>query len=388
MFDRIVTTKLMAGLEHNPAVAILGPRQVGKTTLAYIVAASRNSVYLDLESEEDLAKLQDPISYFNALNDKLVILDEIQRLPEIFKTLRGIIDKRRRDGNGNGQFLILGSASIDLLKQSSESLAGRISYFELGVLNILEVDGELDKLWLRGGLPLSFTATTDATSSKWREDFIRTFLERDVPQFGPRIPATTLRRLWTMVAHLHGTIMNSSTLASSLDISSSTASRYIDLLCDLLLVRKLQPYYANTKKRLVKTPKIYIRDSGLLHSLLNIPNLDSLLSYPLAGASWEGFVIENILSVAPSYVRPYFYRTSGGAEIDLVLELEFNEVWAIEIKRSTSPKVSKGFYEGCEDVRATKRFIVYNGTETFQQSNNVVAIGLSSLMTVLQNQTQ
>jgi predicted AAA+ superfamily ATPase len=318
----------------------------------------------------------------------LVILDEIQRLPEIFKTLRGIIDKRRRDGNGNGQFLILGSASIDLLKQSSESLAGRISYFELGVLNILEVDGELDKLWLRGGLPLSFTATTDATSSKWREDFIRTFLERDVPQFGPRIPATTLRRLWTMVAHLHGTIMNSSTLASSLDISSSTASRYIDLLCDLLLVRKLQPYYANTKKRLVKTPKIYIRDSGLLHSLLNIPNLDSLLSYPLAGASWEGFVIENILSVAPSYVRPYFYRTSGGAEIDLVLELEFNEVWAIEIKRSTSPKVSKGFYEGCEDVRATKRFIVYNGTETFQQSNNVVAIGLSSLMTVLQNQTQ
>lgn len=379
MFFRALKSQIAEGLENNPVVAILGPRQVGKTTLALEIA-SENSIYLDLESPKDLAKLQDAEAYFTANHGKLIILDEVQRKPELFQVLRSIIDKGRRKGKGNGQFLILGSASIDLLQQSSETLAGRIQYLELGGLSYTEVNDDINKLWLRGGFPSSYQAKNDSTSAQWREDFIRTYLERDVPQLGPRVPATTLRRLWTMLAHLQGSMMNTSKLASGLDISNMTASRYIDLLCDLLLVRKMQPYYTNTKKRLVKTPKIYVRDSGILHQLLNITTLDNLLSYPLVGASWEGFIIENILTVAPQQTKYYFYRTSAGAEIDLILELPKRQKWAIEIKRTSSPKVKQGFHIACEDIKPTKKFVVYNGEESFPLPNDVVAIGLGELM--------
>jgi len=380
VFFRDLHDKLIEGLTHNPVVAILGPRQAGKTTLALEVAKERDSIYLDLESPKDLAKLQDPEAYFQMQKGKLVILDEIQRKPEIFQVLRSIIDKGRQKGKGNGQFLILGSASIDLLQQSSETLAGRIQYLELGGLSYTEVDNDINKLWLRGGFPSSYLAKNDIVSAQWREDFIRTYLERDVPQLGPRVPATTLRRLWTMLAHLQGSMMNTSKLASGLDISNMTASRYIDLLCDLLLVRKVQPYYINTKKRLVKTPKVYVRDSGLLHQLLNISTLDNLLSYPLVGASWEGFIIENILAAAPQQAKSSFYRTSAGAEIDLVLELPNREVWAIEIKRTSSPKVKQGFHIACEDINPTQKFVIYNGDEIFPLPNDVMAVGLKELM--------
>ncbi len=379
MFFRDLKSQIAEGLENNPVVAILGPRQVGKTTLALEIA-SENSIYLDLESPKDLAKLQDAEAYFTTHQGKLIILDEVQRKPELFQVLRSIIDKGRRKGKGNGQFLILGSASIDLLQQSSETLAGRIQYLELGGLSYTEVNDDINKLWLRGGFPSSYQTRNDTISAQWREDFIRTYLERDVPQLGPRVPATTLRRLWTMLAHLQGSMMNTSKLASGLDISNMTASRYIDLLCDLLLVRKIQPYYINTKKRLVKTPKVYVRDSGLLHQLLNITTLDNLLSYPLVGASWEGFIIENILTAAPQQTKYYFYRTSAGAEIDLILELPKRQKWAIEIKRTSSPKVKQGFHIACEDIKPTKKFIIYNGDETFPLPNNVMAVGLGELM--------
>ena len=384
MFNRLLKDELLDALDHNPAVAILGPRQVGKTTLALEVAKTRDSIYLDLESPQDQAKLQDPLAYLSLHQDKLVILDEIQRQPELFQTLRGIIDSKRNAGQGNGQFLILGSASIDLLKQSSETLAGRIRYLELGGLNVQEVDESIDRLWLRGGFPSSFTAKNDSLSSQWREDFIRTYLERDVPMFGPRIPATTLRRLWTMLAHSQAGLVNVSKLASGLDIGHTTAHRYIDLLCDLLLVRKIEPYFTNTKKRLIKSPKIYVRDSGLLHQLLNISNLENLLSYPLMGSSWEGFVIENILSVISSQIKPSFYRSVGGAEIDLVLELPNREIWAIEIKRTSSPKVTKGFYAARDDIQPSQSFLIYNGMETFPLPHGVTAIGLSGFMKKLQ----
>ena len=384
MIERLLKPKLIEGLANNPAVAILGPRQVGKTTLALEIAKNQDSIYLDLESPRDMAKLQDPIAYLSMQEGKLVVLDEIQRQPELFQVLRGIIDKGRQAGNGNGQFLILGSASIDLLKQSSESLAGRIRYLELGGLSSLEVDN-INHLWVRGGFPTSYLGKSNLLSAQWREDFIRIYLERDVPQLGPRVPATTLRRLWTMLAHLQGSTINLSRLASGLDISNVTVGRYVDLLCDLLLLRKIEPYFSNTKKRLVKAPKVYVRDSGLLHQLLNITDLENLLSCPVVGASWEGFVIENILSVVPSLAKASFYRNSSGDEIDLILELPGRELWAIEIKRSSSPKLEKGFYNACEDVKPTQRFVVYNGDEDFPLPNDVMATGLPALMRKVQS---
>jgi predicted AAA+ superfamily ATPase len=342
-------------------------------------------VYLDLESPLDLKKLEDPLTYFAAQKGKLVILDEIQRKPELFPVLRGIIDAGRREGRANGQFLILGSASIDLLKQSSESLAGRIRYLELTSINVLEANTNIDKLWLRGGFPSSYLAQTDVQSTQWREDFVRTYLERDVPMFGPRIPAFTLRKLWTMLGHLQGGMVNAANLAMGLDLSNKTVIRYIDLLCDLLLVRKVQPYHLNLGKRLVKSPKVYVRDSGLLHHLLNIHQLDDLFSNPIIGASWEGFVMENLLSILPISTISSFYRTSAGAEIDLLLELPNRETWAIEIKRSSVPKIEKGFYLACEDIKPSKRFVVYNGIETFPMKNEITAISLPDLMTMLRN---
>lgn len=385
MFKRLLTTHIEESLAAMPAIALLGPRQVGKTTLALQVAEAYPSVYLDLESSDDKAKLQDPLSYFSHQAGKLVVLDEIQRIPELFQVLRGVIDKGRRNpGGGNGQFLILGSASRGLLKQTSESLAGRITYLELMGLNPLEITPVapeyLTQLWVRGGFPPSYLSPSEARSVIWREDFIRTYLERDIPQLGPSIPAETLRRFWTMLAHLQGTPVNAARIAASLEVSSTTVHRYLDLLVDLLLVRKLQPWHANVGKRLVKMPRIYVRDSGLLHQLLKLSNVESLLAHPIVGKSWEGFVIEQLLSVVPKSAEAYFYRTAAGTEIDLLLQLPDQQLWAIEIKRSSAAKVEQGFYQACEDVKPTKKFVVYNGQEQFPLPHGVVAIGLPGLM--------
>ncbi len=391
MIKRKCQDSIIELLNESPAVGILGPRQVGKTTLAEEIALSisPNPIYLDLESPTDLAKLTEPEAYFDLHKGKLIILDEIQRTPELFAVLRGVIDRRRREGFRTAQFLILGSASLDLLKQASESLAGRIAYQELTGINSLEInnlkDTNQENLWLRGGFPDSLLAKTDAASFRWRQNFISTYLERDVPQFGSRIPAVTLRRLWTMLAHHQGGQLNTAQLGASLGITIPTVKRYIELLEDLFLVRTLFPWSGNVGKRLVKTPKVYIRDSGLTHALLNLTTFDDLVGHPIVGASWEGFVIENILSCLPQGVTSWFYRTSAGAEIDLVIEVNHQERYAIEVKRSLSPTVSKGFYLGCEDVKATKRYVVYPGKERYPSTDGIIVTSLAELMDELQS---
>lgn len=380
MIARILEVKVAEALKRSPSVAIIGPRQVGKTTIAFHISANTPSIYLDLESTLDLQKARDIVSFHNSNQDKLIILDEVQRLPEVFASLRGIIDGQRRKGNKAGQFLMLGSASLELLQQSSESLAGRIEYLELFGINPLEYPSDINMLWLRGGFPESLLAATENDSLEWRRNFIKTYLERDIPQLGPRIPAETLERFWTMLAHHQGSVLNAANLARNLDVSGVTIGRYLDLLTDLLLIRRLKPWTYNIGKRLIKSPKIYVRDSGITHALLNIPNINQLLGHPVIGGSWEGFVIENILSVAPSGVQPFYYGTAGGAEIDLVLEFYGAKKWAIEIKRSSSPTVNKGFHIACEDLNPERRYVVYAGTDQFSLGNGVTAISLSDLM--------
>ena len=370
-------------LNHFSAVGLLGPRQIGKTTLALQIASRRPSLYLDLENYQDLRKLEDPISYFESHNDKLIILDEIHRKPKIFMTLRGLIDKGRQQGRKFGQFLILGSATLDLLRQASESLAGRITYIDMSPLNAIEIPStskDSQRLWIQGGFPDSFLAPTPQASLEWRHAFIKTYLERNIPQFGPRIPAETLHRLWTMLAHSQGTLLNSTKLAAGLGISGQTVSRYIDLLTDLFLLRQLQPWHKNTGKRLVRSPKIYVRDSGILHALLNINSLDNLLSHPVLGTSWEGFAIDNLLSFLPTGSKSYFYCTSRGAEIDLIIELPDERLLAIEIKKSSAPKLEHGFIEVCKDINPTHRYVVYDGDEKFSLGQDVKAISLIGLI--------
>ena len=368
-----------------PAVALIGPRQVGKTTLAEAIAADRESVYLDLESPSDRSKLIDTARYLEEHENKLVVLDEVHRVPELFQTLRGLIDKGRRRGHKTGRFLLLGSASMDLLRQTGESLAGRIAYVDLPPLGVLEVNNsEKEKLWVRGGFPDSFLAETDEHSMAWRDNFIRTYLERDIPDLGPRIPSETLHRFWTMLAHCQGSVLNAAQLARSLAVDGKTIARYLDLMVDLLLVRRLQPFHANVKKRLVKSPKVYVRDSGVIHALLNIPDREALFGHPIVGASWEGFVIENLLSVAPDRTLPSFYRTSAGAEIDLILEFPgLSEKWAIEIKSGSAPKPTKGFYNALEDIEPDRSFVVYAGDERYPIAEGVDAIGVSEMAQML-----
>lgn len=378
MIKRVILERIESRLANSAAVVLLGPRQVGKTTLAQNIAENFNSVYLDLENAADKQKLDDPSFYFNQHKNKLIIIDEVQRAPELFQQLRSQIDQNRRDGHKYAQFLLLGSASNDLLKQSSESLAGRVSYQELHPFNLLEVGvGNLETLWRRGGFPESYLSNKESVS--WRSDFIRTYLERDIPALGPRIPAETLRRFWTMLAHHQGQLFNASRIGGSLDVSGPTANRYLDLMVDLMLVRRLSPWFANVGKRLVKSPKTYVRDSGILHSLLNVQTMDDLLGHPVSGSSWEGFVIENLLSVTPPDVDAYFYRTSAGAEIDLIL-VRGSTLWAIEIKRSTAPKLSKGFHLACDDIEPTHKRVVYLGEEVFKMKNDILATPLLDLM--------
>ena len=373
MIPRVAKTRLLDLLQRFPAVALLGPRQAGKTTLALSLEEQLKpqALYLDLELPSDRAKLADPELYLSQHRDRLVILDEIHRLPDIFQTLRSLIDRRRRTGRKVSQFLLLGSASIDLMHQSAETLAGRIAYLELTPFTAAEVGGTSpsapDALWLRGGFPESFLADDDEGSFEWRTAFIQTYLERDVPALGPRVPAETLRRFWQMLAHNQGQMLNGAQLAAGLGVSGHTIARYLDILVDLLLVRRLQPWASNVRKRLVRSPKVYVRDSGLVHALLGIRTQEELFGHPIVGPSWEGMLIENILSSLPATVRSWFYRTSAGAEIDLVLEFGPKNIWAIEIKRSISnPVPSKGFYIGCADLQATRQIVLYPGKESYR----------------------
>lgn len=387
MIPRYLQAELVSLLDDYPAVAMLGPRQVGKTTLALEMAESFESIYLDLESAADRAKLAEPELYLGDHADKLVILDEVHRVPELFQSLRGLIDRGRRSGKKAGRFLLLGSASMDLLKQSGETLAGRIAYLELPPVSVLEVKDEVfDALWIRGGFPDSFLAATDAKSLRWRQDFIRTYLERDVPQLGPRIAAETLRRFWVMLAHVQGGLLNAASLARGLGVDGKTVAKYLDLMVDLLLARRLAPWHKNVGKRLVKSPKIFVRDSGVVHALLGLVSKEDVLGHPVAGQSWEGFVVENLINAAPHGTESSFYRASGGAEIDLILAMPGRAPWAIEIKRSLEPKVSKGFHNACEDIEPGKKYVVYPGTELYRLSRDVEAAGAGELARTLARQ--
>lgn len=380
MINRSLSAQLSDALANSPAVVLLGPRQVGKTTLALELGQRCNALYLDLESDQDLAKLAQPELYLSDHQEQLVILDEVHRAPGLFPVLRGLIDRGRRAGRRSGQYLLLGSASLDLLKQSGETLAGRISYLELAPFNVLEIrELPVDDLWVRGGFPDSLLASDSTRSLRWRQDFIRTYLERDIPQFGPRIAAETLRRFWTMLAHHQGGLLNTAQFARNLGVDVKTVSGYLDLLVDLLLVRRLLPWHANLGKRLVKSPKVYVRDSGIVHALLNIPDKETLLGHPVVGQSWECFVIENLLVCAANKAQGYYYRSSGGAEIDLLLSWPGGGLWAIEIKRSLSPKLERGFHAACTDLAPVRKFVVYPGVERYRMAFDIEAISLSEL---------
>jgi predicted AAA+ superfamily ATPase len=383
MIRRQIDALVKDRLAHLPAVALLGPRQSGKTTLAHAIAEPRKSRYLDLESPLDREKLADATFYLSEHEDDLVILDEVQRMPELFATLRGLIDQGRRKGKKAGRFLLLGSASVDLLQQS-ETLAGRISYIELSPLDVLELPADQrNQLWIRGGFPESFLAGDESRSLIWRQDFIRTYLERDIPQLGPRIPATTLYRFWTMLAHVQGGLFNAAQLARGLAVDGKTIARYLDLLADLMLLRRLQPFQANIGKRLVRSPKVYVRDSGIVHALLNIGDYEGLLGHPVSGASWEGFVIENLIAAAPLRTVPMFYRTAAGAEIDLLLEIPRHGLWAINIKLGLSARPEKGFFVACEDLKPARRFVVNSGSERRPVSKDLEVIGVRELAVML-----
>lgn len=373
-----------------PAVVLLGPRQVGKTTLARKIAADwpGGAVYLDMERPADRRRLDDADAYLRAQNGKLVVIDEIHRAPGLFEVLRGIIDDRRAAGERFGHFLLLGSAALELMRQSSETLAGRVAYLEIGPIDILEAGtASLDAqtLWLRGGFPESLLTQGDGPSLDWRRDFIRSYLERDVPMFAPRMPVQTLGRLWTMLAHQQGGLLNQARLAAGLGVSAPTVTRYTDLMVDLQLVRRLAPWSGNVGKRLVKAPKIYVRDSGIVHALLDLETWNDVLGHPVAGSSYEGFVIENLIQCAGPRWRPYFYRTHDGAEIDLLLERGGQPEIAIEVKKSSAPTLDKGFGIACDDLKVLQRYVVYPGEETYPVRHGAQAIGLAELARQMQD---
>lgn len=386
MLSRRLRPIIEAALEQLPGVVLLGPRQVGKTTLAKSIAARRGrtgAVYLDLERPLDVRRLRDADAFLRAQADKLIVIDEIHRAPDLFPVLRGVIDESRRAGSRTSRYLLLGSAAIELMRQASESLAGRVVYHELTPIQVLEYPaqaGSVEQLWLRGGFPDSLLAADNAASLGWRRAFIRSYLERDVPMFAPRMPAETIRRLWTMLAHAQGSQLNQARLASSLAVSSPAVARYLDLLVDLLLVRRLQPWSGNVGKRLVRAPKIYIRDSGIVHALLDIEALDDLLGHPVAGPSWEGFAIENLIGVAGDRRTPYFYRTADGAEVDLLFERGGRVEMAIEVKRSSAPALSRGFRSACEVLKPAQAYLVHGGSESWEEPGGAVAIVLPALL--------
>jgi uncharacterized protein len=388
MITREAEDVLRQKLSEAPAVVLLGPRQVGKTTLARRIAQDwpGGSVYLDLERPSDRLRLDDADTYLRAQAPKLVILDEIHRAPGVFEVLRGIIDDRRHAGDSSGHFLLLGSAALDLMRQSSETLAGRVAYLDMAPLTVREATGAgitEPLLWLRGGFPDSLLASSDRLSLNWRRDFIRSYLERDVPLFAPRMPAETIGRLWTMLAHQQGGLLNQARLAAGLGVSTPTVDRYLDLLVDLKLLRRLRPWAGNIGKRLVRSPKVYVRDSGLLHGLLEIETLDNLLGHPVCGPGFEGHCLESLIQAAGQRRIPYFYRTQTGAEIDLLLEQGGRPEIAIEVKRSMAPSPEKGFAIACDDLNIKQRYVVYPGAERFPLRHQAQAIGLQALSDLL-----
>jgi predicted AAA+ superfamily ATPase len=392
MLRRLLEDKIIQALTTMPVVALLGPRQVGKTTLALEIANNKldkDVVYIDLERDSDLVRLNEPETYLQRFANKLLIIDEVQRKPDLFRTLRSLVDERKRAGERAGQFLLLGSASRDLIQHSSETLAGRIRFLELSPFSIFELlsnapqDFDIEKLWMRGGFPDSYLAGDDDESWDWRSDFIASYVERDIPLMGPKVPATRMKRFWTMLAHWHGQQVNMSSLGKSLEVDHKTIRFYLDILTDFYMVRQLQPWAGNTRKRLVKSPKVYLRDSGLLHVLLNISDYETLLGHPVLGASWEGFVLESIIQSLSNKWQYSYYRTSGQTELDLVLEGPKNEVFAIEIKRSIAPKVSKGFHSASDDIKATRKFVVYSGEDRFPLGHDTEAINLNAFFAEL-----
>lgn len=385
ILSRHLETTVRARLATVPAVVLLGPRQVGKTTLARRIAADwpAQAIYLDLERPADRLRLADADAYLREQRGKLVVIDEIQHSPDLFQTLRGIIDERRAAGDRHSHFLLLGSAALDLMRQAAESLAGRVAYLDLASLTLDEtLPAGIDEsgLWLRGGFPESLLAADDRTSLDWRRDFIRSYLERDVPMFAPRLPVATVGRLWTMLAHLQGTPLNQARLAASLGVSAPAVGRYVDLLLDLKLVRRLPPWTGNLGKRLTKAPKLYLRDSGLVHALLELESRDQVLGHPVAGPSYEGMVIENLIEAAGERRAACYFRTADGAEIDLVLERGGRPEMAIEIKRSSAPSPERGFAIACDDLGIDERYVVYPGNERFPLRQGAQAIGLAELI--------
>jgi hypothetical protein len=390
MIPRLAESAVRKKLLQTPAVVLLGPRQVGKTTLARQIAGDwpGGAVYLDLERSADRLRLEDADDYLRAHVGRLVIMDEIHRAPGVFEALRGIIDENRLAGVRSGQFLLLGSASLDLMRQSSETLAGRVSYMDISPIHIQEstaVQIEPEQLWLRGGFPDSLLAADEEHSLDWRRDFIRSYLERDVPMFAPRLPSETIGRLWTMLAHQQGGLLNQARIASSLGVSNPTIDRYIDLLVDLQLIRRLRPWSTNAGKRLVRTPKVYVRDSGILHGLLELKTRNDVLGHPVCGPSFEGFCIDNLIAAAGAGRTAYFYRTQVGAEIDLVLEKGGRPDIAIEVKRASAPSPERGFSIACDDLKITRRYVVYPGVESFALRNGAQAISLAQLCAELRD---
>lgn len=386
MISRRLTKVLKDRVLQTPVVALLGSRQVGKTTLARSLKVGKPVRYLDLERPSDIAKLMDPELYLSRYADHLIILDEIQRMPDLFPVLRSLVDERRRAGEASAQFLILGSASPALLQQSSETLAGRISYLELCPLQLGELKNHeivMDRHWLRGGYPDGFLAADEAASRQWREDFLISYVERYLPQLGISATPVLLRRLCSMVAHQQGATLNLSRMAGSLGIDGKTVRHYLDLLEGLYLVRSLPPWSRNVGKRLVKSPKVYWRDSGLLHSLAGIDDLEHLLGHPLCGHSWEGYCLEQIMSLLPKSVSCSHYRTHAGAEIDLVIETPAGEVIAIEIKRTLSPTLGPGFVESSRTLRSRRGYFITPGGDSYPLSESVTVMGLREFLTQL-----
>ena len=385
MLIRRIEENIIKGLKQFPAVGLVGPRQSGKTTLAKMISEKydRPVTYLDLENPQDFEKLNDAQLYLEHFRDHLVILDEAQRKPQLFPLLRSLIDEARRPG----RFMILGSASPSLKRQASESLAGRIAYYELSPFTLDEVgntEQNLNKLWLRGGYPQSYLAASDELAAAWMQNFIQTHLERDMPALGVRVPSTTLFRFWTMAAHYNGQLWNASKLADSLGADSKTARRYLDVLEETFMIRQLQPFFANTKKRLIKSPKIYVRDTGLLHTLLKIYSYDDLIANPILGASWEGFCIEQLLACKPSYFDAYFYRTQAAAETDLVLTKGLQVKIAVEIKFSLTPKLTKSSLNAIAELSPEKTWIVYPGKESYPIKKNVWTLPATQLSRIFE----
>jgi predicted AAA+ superfamily ATPase len=378
MIKRALQDKIIRSLKDFPVIGMLGSRQVGKTTLAKTIKndIEPDAVYLDLELPSDFNKLQDAEMYLKQCENKLVIIDEVQRMPSLFPLIRALVDQKRT----GSRFFLLGSASPALIRHSLESLAGRIIYHELAPLSFLETGADsFENLLVRGGYPRSYLAEDEEESFVWREAYIKTYLEMDIPQLAIRIPSIQLRRFWTMLAHSHGQLWNASKIAGSLGLSAPTVRRYLDILEETFIVRQLEPYFVNAKKRLIKSPKVYIRDSGLNHALLRIRTMDELMGHPSAGASWEGFVIEQIAALLPRNTNLYFYRTSAGAEIDLLCFDKGNEPLPIEIKYSLSPSVSRGFWSAYDDLSCKRGFVVYPGKEKYPLGKNVFALPLAML---------